>query len=180
MTTLFRCASLLAATVLIAGCQTAAPLAASAPAQATPTGPAHAAVPTARPAPAPASALVPVGFRLAQDRTAPGLSALPIGDRTLWVLPQAVLTRSDLAGVAPVQDAEGRAYVRFEFTPTGAQRLAQVSRASRGASLVINVGDTVVAAPRIGDPITQGVLNLPVADTRTAQTIVQAVVARGQ
>lgn len=162
-----RCAPALAVlSIVLAGCQSTAPLAPPPPG-----------APAAAAAPARASAAqpVPVGFRLALDQTAPGLSALDIGQRTLWVLPQPVLQRNDLAGVAPVQDEAGRAYVRFNFTPAGAQRLAQLSQVNRGASLVISVGDTVVAAPRIGDPITQGVLNLPVADTRTAQTIVQAI-----
>ncbi len=173
--------TLLASAALLAACQTpgqpgpTAGTGASAPA-AQAGAPAQ---PASRPAQATATApSTPVDFRLAQDQGAPGLAALPLGQRTLWVMPQPVLDRSDLAGIAPIQDAEGRAYVRFDFTPAGTQRLAAVTRANRGASLVITVGDTVVAAPRLGEPITQGVLNLPVADARSAQAIVQAVVGQ--
>lgn len=55
---------------------------------------------------------------------------------------------------------QGQAFVRIEFNRKGAQRLAQLTQHNSGRWLLITVNGWLVAEPRIGAPIADGVMNV--------------------
>jgi preprotein translocase subunit SecD len=117
-----------------------------------------------------------VDFRLAQTKAAKDFVEVHVQNRSLWVLPQPVLTRADLSGVGPIKTAQGQMFVRFSFNAVGAQRLAAVSRQNTGKLLVISIGGDLAALPQIGGPMTEGVLNIPVPNEQIALNITNAIV----
>ncbi|HWK60588.1 MAG TPA: preprotein translocase subunit SecD [Eoetvoesiella sp.] len=116
-----------------------------------------------------------VFFRLAQAKEAKGLSELRLSGGSIWVLPQPVLSRADLSSVEPIQTQQGRAFVRFGFTQEGARKLQALSRRFPGKLLVLTIDNDLVAAPRIGKPLTQGEMVVGVASGKQAMAIARAI-----
>jgi len=123
--------------------------------------------------------LASVDFRLAQTQAAPGLSELKLSDGSLWLLPQPVLTRADLASVEPRKTEQGQAYVRFGFSQAGAQKLAALSQRNPGKLLVLTLNNSLVAAPRIEGTITNGVLDVGFASEQQALNVAREIAGRG-
>lgn len=163
--------TLIATAVLLAGCQTTAPPQKAAAAN-------NATVAAAQPAVsqhAQQQQATQVLFRLAQTELATGLSELRLSDGSLWVLPQPVLSRADLASVEPLQTEQGQALVRFGFNQDGARKLSELSRRYQGKLLVLTVADKLVAVPRISEPLTQGAMVVSVASSEQAMAIARAI-----
>ncbi len=120
-----------------------------------------------------------VEFRLAQPERAPNLNELRMANATLWVAPQPVLARGDLSTVVPVKAKDGKSYVRFNFTQPGAQKLAALTQRFSGKNLVLTVGGNLVATPRIGRPITNGVLFVPMASEQQALNVAAVIGGAG-
>ena len=166
MSRLVLISSLLGAAVLLAACQHTAPVQRTAAAANASSAPAT----QQQAAPAPT-----VEFRLAQTRAAKNLTEVRLGKDSIWVLPAPVLMRSDLNGVGPVKDKQGQAFVSFAFNQAGAQKLAAISQQNAGNLLVLSVNGNLVAVPQIGGPMTQGVLNVPVANEQAALGMTNAI-----
>ncbi|MBY4896178.1 hypothetical protein [Cupriavidus sp. AU9028] len=149
-------------------------------AAATAASAAGAAAAPAQAAPSAQAALRPsVEFRLAQPEQAPNLSQLRMANATLWVAPQPVLTRSDLSTVVSVRSKDGKPYVRFAFNESGAQKLAAVTQRFPGKNLVLTVGGNLVATPRIGGPVANGVLFVPMASEQQALNVAAVIGGAG-
>ncbi|MHA3905062.1 SecDF P1 head subdomain-containing protein [Castellaniella sp. WN] len=116
-----------------------------------------------------------VEFRLAQSQPANGLRPLQVGNQTLHYLPSPVMTGSDLVRAVPMKSKQGQPFVRFEFSPQGAQRLAGLTQRNVGRWLLITVNGNLVAAPRIGGPMTGGVMNMSTDTERNAVLIANEV-----
>jgi len=112
-----------------------------------------------------------VEFRLAQTQPAKNLSILHLGKDTLYYFQPPVLTGNDLAKAVPMKNQRGQAFVRFVFNRQGAQRLAQLSQSNAGRLLLVTVNGKLVAAPRIGGPMTEGVMNMTTDTDRNAVLI---------
>jgi hypothetical protein len=166
MSRLLLVPSVLCAAVLLAACQTTKPN------QRPSQSPTASSTQTAQPQ----TAAPAVDFRLAQTQQAKNLVEVKLGKQSIWVLPAPVLTRSDLSGVGPVKDKKGAAFVRFAFNPAGAQKLAAVSKQNVGKLLVLSVNGSLVAVPRIGAPVTEGILNIPAGSEQRAVAITNAIV----
>ncbi|MFT0545818.1 SecDF P1 head subdomain-containing protein [Allopusillimonas ginsengisoli] len=160
--------ALIATAVLLAGCETTAPAQKAAAAN-------NAAVAAAQPAASQQARATQVFFRLAQTESASGLSELRLSDGSLWVLPQPVLSRADLASVEPLQTEKGQALVRFGFNQTGARKLSELSRRYQGKLLVLTIADNLVAVPRMREPLTQGAMVVTVASSEQAMAIARAI-----
>ncbi|USP49607.1 SecDF P1 head subdomain-containing protein [Alcaligenes faecalis] len=167
--------TLITCAVLLAGCETTAP--------AQKTADANNAVGAANQVAATQQAQMrqatQVFFRLAQTEPSEGLSELKLRDSSLWVLPQPVLSREDLAGVEPLQTKQGQGLVRFGFNQEGARKLAELSRRYQGKLLLVSVADNLVAVPRISEPLTQGTMVVPVSSSEQALAIARAIVGPG-
>lgn len=159
---------LMATVVALAGCQTAGPAQ-----QAATT--AHAANSAQQQGARESRQQAQVFFWLAQAEEGKGLSELRLSSGSIWVLPQPVLSRGDLSSVEPIQTKQGKAYVRFGFTQEGARKLSTLSRRFQGKLLVLAVDNKLVAAPRIGKPLTQGEMVIGVASGQQAVAIASAI-----
>ncbi|KAA0890597.1 preprotein translocase subunit SecD [Pusillimonas sp. ANT_WB101] len=164
--------ALIATAVLLAGCETTAPAQKAAAAN-------NATVAAAQPAASQQAQATQVFFRLAQTESAEGLSELQLSDGSLWVLPQPVLSRADLASVEPLQTKQGQALVRFGFNQEGARKLSELSRRYQGKLMVVTIADNLVAVPRISEPLTQGAMVVSVASSEQAMAIARAVAGPG-
>ncbi|OZI74835.1 SecDF P1 head subdomain-containing protein [Bordetella genomosp. 12] len=134
-----------------------------------------AAAPAAGSAPAASQRSPAVDFRLAQTKAGPNLTEVKLANGSVWVTPQPVLTRADLTAVAPVRDDKGNTYVRFDFTPQGAQRLAEVTRKNVGRLLFLTVNNDIAAIPQISDPALKGTLLVRTVDENQALQLAKAV-----
>ncbi len=97
----------------------------------------------------------------------------------IWLAPQPVLTRGDLQGVAPVRNDEGKSYLSFLLNEAGARKLADVTSRNTGALLSLVVGQTLHTVSIIGEPMTEGILRIPVANEAQAVGLVNAILGQG-
>jgi len=116
-----------------------------------------------------------VEFYLAQTNPGEGMTEVVLPDGKLYLQPEPVLTRSDLAEVAAVVDRQGNHFVGLSFTELGAHRLAEVSRNNIGSLMALVIDRQLVAAPRIAEPLSRGVLMFGTPDAESASRIAQAI-----
>lgn len=116
-----------------------------------------------------------VEFRLAQNEKDKGLQSLKLGEREVWMLPQPVMTRVDLESVAAVRTQDGHPYVRFQFNPAGAQKLAAVSQRFAGKYLLLSINGQLVSAPTIGGAMNQGLLFVPTVNDQQAVQVANVI-----
>ena len=110
-------------------------------------------------------------FHIAQSQPAQNLLPLPIGKNVLYYFPAPIFTNADLVRAAPMRTEQGQAFVHIEFNRQGAQRLAQLTQHNSGRWLLITVNGWLVAEPRIGAPIADGVMNVAANTDRDAARI---------
>jgi len=167
--------ALLIATLALAGCQTPGQKTeGSQPSTGASTPPGTpSTTPTAPPS---GQATVPaVGFLLAQNNPGPGLTEVKLSDGSIYVQRQPVLTRADLTEAAPLASRQGENYVGLRFTEGGARTLNTVTTQNVGKLLVLVADGNILAALRISEPLTRGVLAFSVNSAQTAQDIVAKV-----
>lgn len=116
-----------------------------------------------------------VDFRVAQRAQAAGLSELKFPDGSLWYMPEPVLTRADLSRAEPRRTADGHPYVRFSFSPQGAQKLAAVSQQYAGKLLVLTLNNSLRSVYQLNQPLTQGVLDIGFASDEDAVNVVKTI-----
>lgn len=118
---------------------------------------------------------VRLDFRLAQRQESTGLRELELLDGSVWYQPQSVLTRENLATVTPKSNDQGQAYVQFVFSEEGARKLTQLSQQYAGKMLVITLGNSLKGIIELSQPVTDGVLNLPLGSEQEAIDMVQRI-----
>ncbi len=105
----------------------------------------------------------------ASDKVVKGYRAVKVNEQTIYVANTPVFTRADLTAIEPVQDNQGRAFVRLQLNENGVKALNAVP-ANRG--FVTVVGGQVASLSGVRDG--NNFLFLT-RDTQTAQAIVGAV-----
>uniref|UniRef100_UPI0033424BC3 SecDF P1 head subdomain-containing protein n=1 Tax=Castellaniella defragrans TaxID=75697 RepID=UPI0033424BC3 len=120
--------------------------------------------------------LISVDFRLAQEQRDNGLEQLKFKDGSaVWYLPDPVLTRVDLSTAEPRRAQNGRVFVRFTFTPAGAQKLASITERFPGKFLVLTLGNSLQSVYRIQAPIANGVLDIGFGTAEEATAVVNRI-----
>lgn len=82
---------------------------------------------------------------------------------------------SDLTRVASLRTEQGQHLVRFQLNSLGARKLAEVSSGNVGPLLVLVMEDQVAQVARIGEPLKQGMIYLPMPDDAAAQRLLRQV-----
>ena len=160
---------------LLASCHTMQPQQLPQPQQPQPQQNTQAAPP---PAPAQidrASQYLPVDFYLAQQKSANGLVRLKLGKNEVWVAPQPVMTRADLASVQPRRGAKGQPFVRFTFSSEGARKFEQITTRYHGKIMVISIGKTVIDVLLLDAVVTNGTLDVMTRTDQEAINVSNAV-----
>ncbi|OZI31766.1 preprotein translocase subunit SecD [Bordetella genomosp. 10] len=169
--------ALLIATLALAGCQTTGQKTGQGTQPSTSGASTPPGTPSTTPgAPPSGQATVPaVGFLLAQNDPGPGLTEVKLSDGSIYVQRQPVLTRADLTEAAPLASRQGENYVGLRFSESGARTLNTVTSQNVGKLLVLVADGNILAALRISEPLTRGVLAFSVNSAQTAQDIVAKV-----
>lgn len=124
-----------------------------------------------------ATAAPAVAFRLAQTSPGLGLMELRLPQRTpFYYVDAPVLVREDLSSVTAMRTAQGQAFVRLQFNEGGKAKLASVSKANVGRTLLLTINDHLIGAPLINRPISNGVLDLTMASEAMALQVSSAIV----
>ncbi|WP_397475467.1 SecDF P1 head subdomain-containing protein [Pusillimonas sp.] len=116
-------------------------------------------------------------FLIAQNQPAQNLQKVDLSKtQSIYVLPNAVLTRNDLARVESAAIGQDKqAFVVFTFNQAGTQKLAALSEQNIGKSLALVINGTLVAVPKISGLLNDGVLGVQVANHDVAQSITRIV-----
>jgi preprotein translocase subunit SecD len=80
----------------------------------------------------------------------------PGEERSLAVRRVVLMTGSHFFGARPAFDTNGQPAVGIDLDKDGALAFAQITRRHAGKRIALLLGDTVITAPRIMDPITNG------------------------
>ncbi|AZY47921.1 SecDF P1 head subdomain-containing protein [Bordetella avium] len=158
----------LIAVLALAGC--AAPKSGDKPAASNAGQPPQAQAQAQTPAPAPATSPT-VEFYIATTTADPSLVAVPVADGTLYMQRTPVLTRADLSEAQALDDRSGQNYVGLRFNEAGARKLSDISTQNQGKILVLVIDRELVAAPRLTEPLTRGVLAFGVPSAQAAVAI---------
>jgi len=115
-----------------------------------------------------------VTFHLAQAQPAQGLAQVQVNpNASLYAVPRPVFTQADLQQVVTTQNNNGQTFLRFDFNPQGAAKLAQVARDATGSYLLISVRGKLIAVPQIAASYPEGKLPVPVQNADEARSILQ-------
>lgn len=152
-------AALMAAAVLLAGCQTPS---------AERTDPARQ-----------VAEVVPVELFLARAQPSPGLVPVKVPDGTLYLERSAALTRADLSEAAALTSPQGQAFLGLRFNEAGAERLREITASNRGNLLALVIDRELITAPAIVEPLDRGVLTLTMPDLPTANDLAARIRASG-
>ncbi|MEJ2894790.1 preprotein translocase subunit SecD [Bordetella avium] len=158
----------LIAVLALAGC--AAPKSGDKPAASNAGQPPQAQAQAQTPAPAPATSPT-VEFYIATTTADPSLVAVPVADGTLYMQRTPVLTRADQSEAQARDDRSGQNYVGLRFNEAGARKLSDISTQNQGKILVLVIDRELVAAPRLTEPLTRGVLAFGVPSAQAAVAI---------
>lgn len=119
-----------------------------------------------------------VFFYLGTTQAITGLERINLAQGSIWLVPQPVLARSDLQALDPVRGQDGRVYLRFIFTEPGAVKLAEITRNNTGALLALTVNQELQTVSVIGEPMEQGVLQIPFDNDAQAMQLINAIMDR--
>jgi hypothetical protein len=119
--------------------------------------------------------IVATGFYLAQMEADSNLMAVRLDDAQIYVHRQPVLTQADLSEAAALVDKNGKNFVGLRFTSAGARKLQQLSSQNIGKLLALVVDGQVLAAPRMSEPLSRGVLAFGVDTVELANDIAAQV-----
>ena len=121
-------------------------------------------MPTQQPAPSTsttprtASSLV---IYVGSNQAEPGYTLVQQKGQSIYVDPRQTLLHRDLSNALAVMDESNRAFVNLVFSPTGQDKLAQLTRNNSGRSLVVTLNNELISIMRIAAPVTDGILYVP-------------------
>lgn len=97
----------------------------------------------------------PLEIRAASKDPAPGgvKTESPHGDMPLYVLPQVVVTDADVAWAEESTDAQGRRAVSIRFTPEGASKFHEYTKAHVNQPIAVFVNGKLQIAPIVITPL---------------------------
>ena len=171
------------ALLALAACQTTQPTSSPAPAQTpAPTIPAEpASADSAQPAQSSeAEAIEPLLVFLADTTSQRDWAEVQIdATNTLYLQPDAFLTRSDLASVEAGTAETGEGLLALTLNPAAAQRLAKITKENIGKRLALVVDGTLLAVPGFSEPLSDGRLVFMVGSRENAITAAQIIAGEG-
>ncbi len=121
----------------------------------------------------------PVAVFLADTQMQTGWTAVKISEGILYVNPQPVITRTDLAGVRAGADKQGTGLLALELNSAGKQKITDITNQNPDKRLALVVGRTMMAAPGYSKPITASQLVFVVGTEQNAMAAAQAIAGPG-
>ena len=117
----------------------------------------------------------PVAVFLADTKQQAGWTPVSIQSGSLYVNPQPVVTRADLAGVQAGANKEGTGLLALELNEAGKNKVTQATTQNPNKRLALVVGRTMLAAPGYSAPVTQGQLVFAVGTEANATAAARAI-----
>src|SRR5690606_26395908 len=94
---------------------------------------------------------------------------------TLYVNPQPIVTRADLAGIQAGANKDGDGLVALELNDEGKNKVAQATTQNPNKRLALVLGRTMLAAPGYSTPVTSGHLVFAVGTEANATAAARAI-----
>lgn len=94
---------------------------------------------------------------------------------TLFLQPEAFITRNDLESVEAGVAETGEGLLALTLNAAGAQRLAQVTKDNIGKRLALVVDGTLLSIPGFSEPVNEGRLVFMVGSRENAMTAAQII-----
>lgn len=160
--------------VLLAACQTV-------PGTKTSQSPDAGTTPTTASTPEPETSIqaqqqgAPVAVFLADTTIQSGWTPVNIQSGTLYVNPQPIVTRADLAGIQAGANKDGEGLLALELSDEGKSKVAQATTQNPNKRLALVVGRTMLAAPGYSSPVTSGHLVFAVGTEANATAAARAI-----
>jgi len=117
----------------------------------------------------------PVAVFLADTTIQTGWTPVNIDSGTLYVNPQPIITRGDLAGIQAGANKGGEGLLALELNDEGKDKVAQATTQNPNKRLALVVGRTMLAAPGYSSPVTSGHLVFAVGTEANATAAARAI-----
>lgn len=117
----------------------------------------------------------PVAVFLADTVNQPGWTPVQIQSSTLYVNPQPVLTRDDLAAVEAGVTQEGEGLLALNLNNVGQKKVSDITAQNPNKRLALVVGRTMLAAPNYTTPVTTDRLIFAVGTEQNARAAAAAI-----
>ena len=122
----------------------------------------------------------PVAVYLADTTQRTGWTAVQIQNGSaLYVNPQPVITRADLAGVKAGSNKEGQGLLALDLNDAGKRKVKDVTTKNPNKRLALVVGRTMLAAPTYSTPVSAPQLIFPVGTEANAIAAAKAIAGAG-
>jgi hypothetical protein len=124
-------------------------------------------------------AAVRFDVRLAEEQPAPGLSEVKVGNQTIYLHQESILTNADIADAQVVPgDAPDRFSVHLAFNADGAAKMKRASQDHIGRPIAILIDGAVVMAPVVRAPMSTSAVITGQFTEAEAQRIVGGIRGR--
>ncbi|AEC19899.1 exported protein [Pusillimonas sp. T7-7] len=117
----------------------------------------------------------PVAVFLADTRQQSGWTPVNVQGGSLYVNPQPIVTRADLAGIQAGANKDGEGLLALELNDAGKAKVAQATTQNPNKRLALVVGRTMLAAPGYSSPVTTGQLVFAVGTEENATAAARAI-----
>lgn len=117
----------------------------------------------------------PVAVFLADTTLQTGWTPVNIQSGTLYVNPQPIITRDDLAGIQAGANKDGEGLLALELNDEGKSKVAEATTQNPNKRLALVVGRTMLAAPGYNTPVTTGHLVFAVGTEANATAAARAI-----
>ncbi|MEO6959277.1 MAG: hypothetical protein ABI228_07775 [Burkholderiaceae bacterium] len=122
----------------------------------------------------------PVAVYLADTTQRTGWTPVQIQNgAALYVNPQPVITRNDLAGVKAGSNKEGQGLLALDLNDAGKQKVKDITTKNPNKRLALVVGRTMLAAPAYTTPVSAPQLVFPVGTEANAIAAARAIAGSG-
>lgn len=117
----------------------------------------------------------PVAVFLADTTQQSGWTPVNVQGGSLYVNPQPIVTRADLAGIQAGANKDGEGLLALELNDAGKAKVAQATTQNPNKRLALVVGRTMLAAPGYSSPVTTGQLVFAVGTEENATAAARAI-----
>jgi preprotein translocase subunit SecD len=126
------------------------------------------------PAAAPAQP-VPLYIHVSSPTPLRGWDKAVVAQDTLYIDPLPAITSQDLTHIDPMANDKNQGFIGLYFNDAGKAKLLKMSTQHKGKRVAVLLGDQIVAAPQLADPLSDGVMIFGVVSPQAAQIIAHAV-----
>lgn len=116
-----------------------------------------------------------LGVFVADTTEQEGWHVVTVGENTLYLYPEAVLTRDFLTGVQAGANQQGEGLLALALSPDGQSRLTQATTQFPNKRLALVVGQTLLAVPAYTTPVSQEQLVFAVGTEENASAAARAI-----